>query len=89
MHQQLPHDAAVVLWAAEGQLLVDFLDGIVGCGARRDRGLGLVRAARLPTPLPDSPPRPLVSLLLCQMLGAGLARPPRSPLWPQPTPGLW
>ena len=77
VRQQLPHDAAVVLRAAEGHLLVDFLDGIVGCGARRDRGRGTsphapARQPACPVPCaqhrpgPDSPPSP-----------SGPQRPPR------------
>lgn len=67
--QQLRHDATVVSRVAEGQLLIDFLDGIVGCGAQRRRPWARCWEALHAVLRPASPQHPQVSLLLCRVLG--------------------
>lgn len=63
-HQQLCHDAAVVPWVAKGQLLIDSLDGSVGCRMHSDRspGSGARKHCSLSSscPLPSMPPGPHV-----------------------------
>lgn len=59
-HQQLCHNAAVVPRVAESQLLIDSLDGSVGCRMQSDRspGSGAGKHCSLSSscPLPSMPP---------------------------------
>lgn len=100
--QQLPYDAAVVLRAAEGQLLVDPLDGFVGCGPETQGpgpGAGGLSTSALRHGPPHRLARPLLpgaraqrSLARPPRLLLGASKVPRAPRWgrsPPPASGSW